>query len=356
MDLNVESLLTPIPGDNPAGEDMLFSPEIDALKEARRSDDPSLSLGEWAQELKKADWSKVQTIAVNALTQKSKDLQIAAWLTEALTQQHQFEGLGQGIVVVNRLLENFWETLYPVIEDDDLSYRVGPLEWLNNNMPSVIIAQPLSVGEEGSYSWQDFQQARELDNLGRKDPEAMQKELEDEKVTKVTQAQVDKAIQETTDEFILKNYEALAQCRQHIADLESTARSLYGKEAPNLGELTSAIDNVYGFIARTAKDRQLIDISQADLDATGEVPGTGSGRSVNVGGPIHSREDALRVLAEVSIYFKRSEPHSPIYFLLDRAVKWGNMPLDQWLNEMINEGWNDLPTLLRVIGANQESS
>lgn len=365
MDLNIEALLSPISGDNPSGEDILFSFEIDALKEARRFDDPTLAQGEWEQEIKKADWPKVQAIALDVLTNKSKDIQFAVWLVEALTQQYQFEGVSQGLLIVRRLLETFWDTLYPVIEDNDLSYRAAPLDWLNNYYPSVIYSLPLTSGESRKCSWQDIQQAREVDNLGRKDPEAMQRAIAE---GKLTQADVDKSLKETSDEFILKCYELLVLCRQNFNDLDKTINDLYGKKdesgkhnvpgPPGLREVGNAIENVYGFITRVAKDRHLIDVSQNELDATGDESGNtvAENRSAVTGGPIHTREDALRVLAEVSVYFKKSEPHSPIYFLLDRAVKWGNMPLDQWLHEMIDEGWNDLPTLLRVIGANQQSS
>ncbi len=380
MDINIEALLTPISGTNPAGKDMFFSSEKDALKEARRSDDPALAQGEWETVLKKADWSKVETIALDVLTQKSKDIQFAVWLVEALTRLYQFEGLSQGLLAINRLLETYWDSLYPEIEDNDLSYRVGPLEWLNNNLPSVIYSLPLSSGTTLKCCWLDIEQAREVDNLGRKDPEAMKKAIEE---GKLTQADVDKVIKETSDAFILKNYELLKDCLQNFADLDKTIDKLYVVKgstpeqedinvAPSLREISKAIDNVYGFIARIVKDRQIktepeptgndnpvnIEVKQTELDATV----INSGNTVSekqhtyTGGAIQTREDAVRVLAERSIYFKKSEPHSPIYFLLDRAVLWGNMPLDQWLHEMINEGWNDLPTLLRVIGANQESS
>jgi type VI secretion system protein ImpA len=322
MDLNIEALLTPISGDNPAGEDMLFSSEIDALKEARRFDDPTLSLGEWEKEIKKADWPKVEAIAFEVLTNKSKDLQFAVWLVEALTQQYQFEGVSQGLLLVRRLLQTFWDTLYPAIEDNDLIYRAAPIEWLTNNYPSVIYFLPLTSGESRKCSWQDIQQAREVDNLGRKDPEAMQRAIAE---GKLTQADADKSLKETSDEFILERYESLELCRQNITDLDKTISDLFGKDAPSLREISNAIDNVYGFIARTAKDRQLIDVSQAELDAMVDSSGNtvAEKRQTYTGGPIQTREDALRVLSEVSIYFKKSEPHSPIYFLLDRAVKWG---------------------------------
>jgi len=374
MDLNIGALLTPIPGDNSAGQDMHMSSsnELDILKEARRSDDPAFAQGEWQKEIKKADWSKVEKIALDVITTKSKDLQFVGWLLEALAQKYHFDGLNQGLQFIRRLLEAFWDNLYPVIEDNDLGPRVAKLEWINNNLPSVIYSLPLCSGETGKYSWQDIQQARELDNLGRKDPEAMQKAIAE---GKLTQADIDRALNETSDEFILKNYELLTQCRQSFTDLDETIPKLYvikasspdlreTSVAPSLRDLSDAIGIVYDFVAQTARSRQLIDVShptehEASMDSSANTVSNKNTlpekRQMYASGSIQTREDALKVLAEVSLYFKKSEPHSPIYYLLDRAVKWGNMPLDQWLQEMIKEGWSDLPTLLKLIGK-QESS
>lgn len=365
MDLNIEALLTPIPGDNSAGRDMRFSNEEDVLKEARRFDDPTLAQGEWEKEFKKADWSTVEMIALDVITKKSKDLQFAVWLIEAQTQRYHFDGLSQGLLMIRRLLETFWDNLYPIIEDNDLSYRAASLDWLNNNLPSVIYSLPLCFGEAGKCGWQDIQQAREVDNLGRKDPEAMQKAIEE---GKLAQADVDKCLKETSNEFLLKNYELLTHCRQNFADLDKTIAELYVVKAassdlkeistaPSLRDLGNAIDNVYGFIARTVKDRRLIDISQDGLDAIESNSGNTvlEKQQTYAVGHIQTREEALRLLTEVSAFFKNSEPHSPIYYLLDRAVKWGNMPLDQWLSEMIKEGWSDLPTLLKLIGKPESS-
>ena len=94
--IDINSLLAPIPGENPAGEDLRYSPIYDDLKEARRADDP-LERGEWQREIKTSDWDKVISLAVDALSKKSKDLQIAAWLTEALIRKEGFSGLVAGL-------------------------------------------------------------------------------------------------------------------------------------------------------------------------------------------------------------------------------------------------------------------
>ncbi len=49
---------------------------------------------------------------------------------------------------------------------------------------------------------------------------------------------------------------------------------------------------------------------------------------------------ALHCLLEVADFFERTEPHSPLPYVLRRAVRWGNLPL---------------PTLLTELVANEES-
>jgi type VI secretion system protein ImpA len=50
-----------------------------------------------------------------------------------------------------------------------------------------------------------------------------------------------------------------------------------------------------------------------------------------------SRADALRQLAAVADYFRRTEPHSPVSYLVQRAVRWGEMPLEAWLQNVIHD-------------------
>ena len=84
--LNFESLLTPIPDGNPAGRSLRYSDVYDAIRDARRSDAP-VGLGDRYGEIKVADWHEVAELTTQALRAESKDLQLAAWLTEALVKR-----------------------------------------------------------------------------------------------------------------------------------------------------------------------------------------------------------------------------------------------------------------------------
>src|ERR1700730_3506175 len=116
-------LLTPIPGDNPSGQNLRYAPVFDKIKDARREDDDAAQ-GDWKRERKVADWPFVVKTASEAIATKSKDLQLAAWLTEALLHTQGAAGLREGLDLLKGILETFWDTLYPELEDGDMELRV----------------------------------------------------------------------------------------------------------------------------------------------------------------------------------------------------------------------------------------
>ena len=59
MKPDIDSLLRPISVEAPAGEDISFSAEFDAIQEARREEDASLAQGDWVCDVKKADRQRV---------------------------------------------------------------------------------------------------------------------------------------------------------------------------------------------------------------------------------------------------------------------------------------------------------
>src|SRR5262245_12093783 len=104
-----EDLLTPIPGDNPSGTYLYYAPIYDKIKEARRQDEDSGPSGVWTRERKVADWNLVIKLAGEALAAQSKDLQLAAWLTEAYFKKEGFPVFRDCLIMIRQLLENFWD-------------------------------------------------------------------------------------------------------------------------------------------------------------------------------------------------------------------------------------------------------
>src|SRR5437660_2112228 len=113
-----DQLLQPIPGSNPAGANVRYDAVYDKLKEARREEE-DVDQGEWKRPRKVADWPLVIKLTGETLATKSKDLQIAAWLTEALLKQEGLGGLRAGLELLRALLDKFWDQVYPELEGAD---------------------------------------------------------------------------------------------------------------------------------------------------------------------------------------------------------------------------------------------
>ena len=146
-----EGLLNPIAGDSPSGQDLHYDSVYDKISEARRAEE-ELQLSEeasksdvWTRAIKKADYLQVIKLSTEALSKRTKDLQIAAWLTEAMLAQEKITGLTQGLELVRGLMERFWDTLYPGIEDGDLEMRAAPINWIATRLDIPIRRVPLTA-------------------------------------------------------------------------------------------------------------------------------------------------------------------------------------------------------------------
>lgn len=67
-------------------------------------------------------------------------------------------------------------------------------------------------------------------------------------------------------------------------------------------------------------------------------------------GPLQTRDQALAQLREVAEFFRRTEPHSPVAYLADKAASWGEMSLHLWLRTVLknNDALSGLEELLGV--------
>ena len=82
-----DDLLNPIEGPNPSGANLRYDPVYDKIKEARREEDAAAAGHDRAATAKSSDNALVIKLTTDLLTKKTKDLQLAAWLTEASLKQ-----------------------------------------------------------------------------------------------------------------------------------------------------------------------------------------------------------------------------------------------------------------------------
>ena len=257
--IDLETILTPIEGDNPAGENLRYTPTYDAIQEARREDD-DLDRGEWDREVKTADWEAVKQICEEALTEKTKDIQIAVWMLEALIKTEGFGGLDNGLQFVSGLLETFWEHVYPEIEDDDMDYRIGPLEFLNDKLWLSVRQVPLTDPSAGSgFGWIKWKEATEVGS----DETAIAE-------GKVGIEEFEKAVNRSSKAF----YEALNSqidgCIDTFSQFDNLLDEKFGNEAPRTADFKEALEECQRFITKTLKLKQELDPDPEPEDAAAD--------------------------------------------------------------------------------------
>jgi len=344
--IDLDVLLSPISGDSPSGESMRYSGIYDEIKEARRADE-DLNQGEWKTELKVADFAKVIGLAVPALSTKTKDIQIGAWLTEALIKQHGFLGLRDGLKLLAGLQDVFWDTLYPEMEDGDQEARANAITWLDTQSLMAVKGAPYT-GVVG-YSFLDWEDSAKFDfpelpdNAATDEKERVNKlKAQAETERRVTGELWRKEIAQTRRADVEVTNYALDECWLALADLNRVIEEKYERnQMPGLSNLKKVLDEVHTQVKKLLAEKRTEEPDAVILDETGEdadgSPAASGGRSGAAGGAINSRRDALKRLDEIASFFQSTEPHSPVSYLVQKAVKWGNMPLENWLQEVIKD-------------------
>lgn len=255
--VDLEALLAPIPGENPSGEELRYTQVYDDIKEARRADAP-LDMGDWQREIKSSDWDRVLDLTLNALETKSKDLQIAVWLTEALVTTEGFGGLEQGLRVIEGLLEAFWDTLYPEVEDGDLEYRIAPLEFLNDKVSNLVRQVPLTEpGVTAGLSLLKWQESRdvgyEADTKNKYgDVDEQKKRRRDDLLAegRIPAEEFDIAIARSSLPFFRSSVAELANCRAVFSALDGIVDEKFGSDAPRLSDLGEVIEECERLMVR----------------------------------------------------------------------------------------------------------
>ena len=117
-----------------------------------------------------------------------------------------------------------------------------------------------------------------------------------------------------------------------------------GSVAPGLIDLRAAVEDCRKLVKQM--------LAQKGEEGGAEVTANGSAEAGPTSGGVAkagSREQAYRQLAQAAAVLRQLEPHSPIPYLIQRAVELGSMPFPQLMRALIREQ-NVLNELTRELG------
>ena len=339
-----EDLLAPISGNNPSGESLRYAPVYDKIKEARRKEDP-IAQGDWQRPLKEADYRLVIKLATEALSRTSKDVQLAAWLTDALVYEEGLSGLTDGLNLLRGLIENFWDTVYPEPEDGDLELRAAPLAWVGEYRELELAVRSIPFTKSG-FSWLKYKESRAIGY------EADVGESESKRQARADAIAEGKLTAEEFDADVALT--PLAHLERLMTDAEIALESLrllddlcqdkFVDDSPSFRVLRTAIEDVQhtariltaakrekepspepeSEIAAAESPSQEYADTESVMSASTRAATARARANVADADPV-DREDAVRRIVQAAAYLRREDPRSPVPYLAIRGLRWGEL-------------------------------
>jgi len=323
-----DDLLNPIAGGNPAGADLRYDPVYEKIKEARREDDDAPQ-GEWQHARKVADWPLVIKLAGDALATRSKDLQLAAWLGEAMLRREGFGAFHATLDVTRGLLDKFWEHLYPEIEDGDLEMRAAPLDWIGLKLDIPVKLAPLN---RAGHSYLQYAEARSIGTEQEADGDTAKRAKREEAIAarKPTIEEFDKAFADTPKAFVKQLATDVAATIASLQALDALARDKFGDLAPSFIKLREVLEEEQRVVGqllakKLEQDPDPVEAAPAVVDAAGAaLGGATDGPRVLSAEPVDRNDAASRVISAAR-FLRRTEALSPASYLMLRALRWGEL-------------------------------
>eukprot|EP01037_Dinobryon_pediforme_P015260 gene15260-15408_t len=345
----LDTYLTPIEGASPVGRDLRedFTPQSyyyrlrDARAEARAAERSADSDG--GDDATPPQWRTVRDLASRALQSETKDLEIAAWMTEALIRSDGLAGLAAGAMLIEGLAKNFWDNgVFPLPDEDGISTRVAPITGLNGQGGDGTLVQPLrkvALCRRPSGEMLQFYQYEDAANVAAiADPNRKQSRID---AGSLVFDDVENWCRAAGQAHFAAQRTRATDAREAWMAMSDVLDDKAGGDSPATGRIRDLLADFLSIVGRYAGSDAAPGAEPAagmatDLPAAmgasyaPGVVGTGPARTVN-------REDMLREITRIADWFRTNEPTSPLPSTLDDAVRRARMSLPDLLAELVED-------------------
>ncbi len=345
-------LVRPIPGqESPAGEDLralgddiyfrlkdLRVEARNAEREAGQEPDAGVSVYEAGRRW----WDDLQDIGEAVLAERSKDLEIAGWVCEALVRVKGFAGLRRGLELMSELIDRFWdEGLYPHEDEDGVETRVAPVAQLLGQAGVAALAHPIKLVPLSDRSPEAALWKLEIANApvqAGEDPAAR-----DRATARRTQLldEVNGGVKRASAEFVRRAHADIAASLELVERLAAAvdARAGAGRFGSQVVQPLLAIQALYEEQAGHLLAGPAAAEDGAPADAGGEgasETGAGAVGGAALGvGQIRNRADAYDAILRIADFFAATEPQSLVAKSLRETVRRAKLSVDELLVELL---------------------
>ncbi|MFK7768214.1 MAG: type VI secretion system protein TssA [Mariniblastus sp.] len=346
-----DNLLSPLAGDSPCGDEHIYSRQLrETFSKLRKPEEPEND-GDTSFR-RTADWSSLVELSESALSEQTKDIRIVCHLIEAWTQIRGFAGLYDGLALLTEFVETCWERSNPPIEDGDLEVRTLPLENMLDDsdrgtcFPMTIRQIPILGNDslncdflthQELYQSSDEEDQKSLTQIiGSTDPTAFARLASDVDHS----AEQLKLLKSALTEKLENQAPGLTYLRGAIEDCQRVVKNYLPKISPSEGSVLDPETNNSDGTPETSAANQVTDadnvIGPSD-DIESPSANSDPRAHTEVERKLRTRSDAYRQLSEAAEFLQKTEPHSPIPYLVRRAVDLGQLQFPMLVQQLVRE-------------------
>ncbi len=334
---NVETLLTAVAGADPCGADLEYDPAFVQLDRSAQGK-AEQQIGSTIIPAEAPDWKAVTRQAAD-LFGRTKDLRVAAHLAKALLNTEGLKGFADGLTVIDRMVQTYWEGLHPRLDPDDgndPTMRLNILATLTApDVLNALRAAPLvSSRSLGRYAYKDVEASAA-------------KPVEGSEGAGPSAAAIDAAALDCDLQELQRDTEAAAACAAALTSLDTAVSEHCGPGSiagfPAVSTLVAKIAN---FLKTTLARRSPVAASAVGAEAGDGASNSATGHAISpISGEIGSREDVLRTLDKIVVYYTRHEPSSPIPLFIERCKKLVTMSFKDIVKELVPDAMRQVEVL-----------
>jgi len=329
--IDVDKLIQGLSAEAPCGENLEYDPQFGELERAAQPK-PEQQFGDTVVDAEEPQWRDVQSLALK-LSERTRDLRVATYLTRALLHNAGYVGLADGLAVIAGLLQAHWDHVHPMLDeedDNDPTFRINsllPLTDAETMLPAVRETPLVSSRAAGRFSLRDLEIAE-----GRLSPASQDESPPD-------LAMIDAAFMDCELDELQATAEAVANGIAHLGTIESTFADHLGvQQAPDLSALRNELKLAQTTLAEQLSRRGVGGETEQPMDEAQDGEAAPGAPAPVASGEIRSREDVVRMLDKACDYFNRNEPSSPVPLLLQRAKRLVSADFFEVVKELAPDG------------------
>ncbi|MFC3152718.1 ImpA family type VI secretion system protein [Litoribrevibacter euphylliae] len=302
------------------------------------------------------NWHELASQCDQILSSTSKDVEVFCWfITAQMFTNAPMANTAKALDVFAQVVQSFWSDLQPILPEKKLKseddagrakeiteFRIKPLlQLVGETENSGLLYMPLQLQSLiGDIDFARYAHAERSGQLATLKAEATKALASDRQTVTATVVALGDMLQhlESIERFIAEECQKIGAQGLSFRFVKKNVESLINAIKYLVGDQLNPwpLDKHQPTAEQPVGNSEPSEVVNQDA---GEPTGANSNKVVNVvtNGEIVSRDHAFNELRKVADYFLKTEPHSPVYMLIERAIRWGYMPLPELLQELVGD-------------------